>query len=40
MACRTDFKKLHGFYQSEGASEGISIVHFCQMNDIVYKYYE
>lgn len=40
MACSTDFKKLHDLYQSEGVPKGISIVHFCQMNGIVYKHYE
>lgn len=40
MACSTDFKNLHDLYQSEGVPKGISIVHFCQMNGIVYKHYE
>lgn len=40
MACSTDFKNLHDLYQSEGVSKGLSIVHFCQMNGIVYKHYE
>lgn len=40
MASSTDFKKIHDLYQSEGVPKGISIVHFCQMNGIVYKHYE
>lgn len=40
MVCSTDFKKLHNLYQSESVPKGISIVHFCQMNGIVYKHYE
>lgn len=40
MVSSTDFNKLHGLYQSEGVPKGISIVHFCQMNGIVYNHYE
>jgi hypothetical protein len=40
MACSTDFKKVYELYQLEGVPKGISIVHFCQMNGIVYKHYE
>lgn len=40
MACSTDFKKLHDLYHSEGVPKGISIVHFYQMNGIVYKHHE
>lgn len=40
MACSTDLKNRHDLYQPEGVPKGLSIVHFCQINGIVYKHYE
>lgn len=40
MANSTDFTDLFEKYQLEGVPKGISIVKYCQMNGVVYSYFE
>ena len=35
MASSEDFKKLYELYQTEGVPNGVSIVDFCQRNDML-----
>ena len=40
MASSEDFKKFCELYQTEGVPNGVSIVDFCQRNEVVYKQFE
>ena len=40
MASSEDFKRILELYNQEVKSSGVSIVSFCQQNDIVYSQFE